>query len=81
MPDSNAELRPTQEPLTRSEIRLVDLDSLPDTRCHQTHTTLRRLRVLLRALRNAEKIDCNDQFDWYLRGLERAIYRACGVPQ
>jgi hypothetical protein len=81
MSEDSAELCPTQVPLSLTEVKLTDLDPLPDTGWHQTHTTLRRLRVLLRALRNAEKISCSDDVDWYLHALQRAIYRACGVPQ
>jgi hypothetical protein len=70
-----------QEPLLRSEIRLAELDPLPDDGLHQTPRTLRLLRVLLRALRNAQRIDCGSELNWYLRAVERSIYRACGVPQ
>jgi hypothetical protein len=81
MTHDTAELRPAQAPLSLSEIKLVELDPLPDTGYHQTPTTLRRLRVLLRNLRTAARLDCSDDVNWYLRATERAIYRACGVDQ
>jgi hypothetical protein len=81
MPEDIAELRSAQEPLSLSDIRLVELDPLPDTGLRQNPRTLRRLRILLHALRITQRIDCGAELDWYLRATERAIFRACGVLQ